>query len=288
MSVLLGNSVLSVRVANTGAEIKSIKDHATGIEYIWQSDPAYWTGAAPVLFPIVGGLKNGQYTYKGKSYSMPGHGIVRKADWDAVTSDSTHAVLQIASSAETKKVYPFDFLLKADFSLQDNALSVTYDVTNTGTELMYFSIGSHPAFNVPFAGGHWENYYLHFSESESIERHFFGDGMTLNETAPIFDNSRQIFLTPTLFDRLAIILKGPASKEVSLRNSRNSKQVKVVTEGMPYLGLWAPVGAPFVCVEPWYGVPDNEDTDGEFSSKEGIMSLQAKQTYHTTYRIEIV
>jgi galactose mutarotase-like enzyme len=288
MSVLLGNSVLSVRIANTGAEIKSIKEHATGIEYIWQSDPSYWTGAAPVLFPIIGGLKNGHYRYKGKSYSMPGHGIVRKADWDVVTSNASQATLQIASSAETKKLYPFDFLLQARFSLQGNGLAVTYEVTNTGTELMYFSIGSHPAFNVPFAGGHWENYYLHFSESECIERHFFRDGMTLNETAPIFDNSRQIFLTPTLFDRLAIILKGPASKEVSLCSSRNAKQVKIVTNGMPYLGLWAPAGAPFVCVEPWYGVPDNEDTNGEFSTKEGIRSLPAQASYCTRYRIEIV
>jgi galactose mutarotase-like enzyme len=182
MSVSLRNSVLSVRIANTGAEIKSIKEHATGIEYIWQSDPTYWTGAAPVLFPIIGGLKNGHYRHKGKSYSMPGHGIVRKTDWDAVTSDATQAVFQTASSAETKELFPFDFALKATFSLQENSLAVTYEVRNTGDEMMYFSIGSHPAFNVPFAGGHWENYYLHFSESECIERHFFKDGMTLNET----------------------------------------------------------------------------------------------------------
>ncbi|MCP4452995.1 MAG: aldose 1-epimerase family protein [Planctomycetes bacterium] len=288
MSVLLRSPVLCVRIANTGAEIKSIKEHATGLEYIWQSDPTHWTGAAPVLFPIIGGLKNGQYTYEGKSYSMPGHGIVRKTDWDLISSDPAEAVFQTTSSEATKKLYPFDFVLNARFSLQDNRLDVAYEVTNSGDDMMYFSIGSHPAFNVPFAGGHWENYYLHFSESESIERHFFADGMTLNETAPIFDNSRQIFLTPPIFDRLAIILKGPASKEVSLRNSRNSKQVKLVTDGMPYLGLWAPAGAPFVCVEPWHGVPDNVDTDGDFTRKEGIMSLAAKGTYHTKYGIEII
>ncbi len=288
MSVLLGNPVLGVRVENAGAEIKSIKEHATGLEYIWQSDPAYWTGAAPILFPIIGGLKNGQYTYRGKSYTMPGHGIVRKVDWDLVSSSATEAEFQTTSNEETKKLYPFDFVLRAHFSLQDNRLSVAYEVINSGDDTMYFSIGSHPAFNVPFAGGHWENYYLHFSESESIERHFFANGMTLNETAPIFDNSRQIFLTPTMFDRLAIIMKGPVSKTVSLRNSRNSKQIKIVTEGMPYLGLWAPAGAPFVCVEPWHGVPDPVETDGDFTRKEGIMSLVAKGTYHTKYCIEIV
>ncbi len=112
--------------------------------------------------------------------------------------------------------------------------------------------------------------------------------MILNETAPVFDNSRQIFLNKTVFDKGAIILKGPRSKEVAIRNSRSAKQVKVVTDGMPVLGLWAPQGAPFACIEPWHGVPDNVDTDGEFTTKEGIMALEGEGTWSTTYRIEIV
>ncbi|MDP6523267.1 MAG: aldose 1-epimerase family protein [Kiritimatiellia bacterium] len=287
-SVTLTSPSLSVRIAQTGAEIKSIQEKSTGIEYMWQSDPAYWTGAAPILFPIIGGLKNGKYTFNGKDYSMPSHGLVRKADWALVNSGSTSASFEIASSAETREMYPFDYALRAHFTLSDNILSVRYEVSNTGNGTMYFSIGSHPAFNIPFAGGHLEHYYYHFSESETIERNFFGGGLTLNRTAPVFDNSRQIFITRKLFEQAAIILKNPASKEVSIRNSRNNKQIKVTTDGMPFLGLWGPPGVQFACIEPWYGVPDNEATDGEFTTKEGIMSLAANGTYETTYRIEIV
>ncbi|MHC4250512.1 MAG: aldose 1-epimerase family protein [Planctomycetota bacterium] len=287
MSATLTSDRLAVRIAKTGAEIKSIREHATGIEYIWQSDPAFWTGAAPILFPIIGGLKGGTYRYKGADYSMPSHGLVRKKEWEFVSCDGRTAQFQTRSDAETKKAYPFDFVLTARYALDGNRLSVTYDVTNSGAERMYFSIGSHPAFNVPFAGGVFEHYYYHFSESETIERYFFDSGMTLKETAPVFDNSRQIFLNKTVFEKGAIILKGPNSKEVSIRNSRNAKRVTVITDGMPFLGMWAPAGAPFACIEPWFGVPDPVDTDGEFTTKEGIMSLEGEATWSTTYRIEI-
>ena len=218
---------------------------------------------------------------------MPAHGLVRKKEWEFVSCDGRTAQFQTRSDAETKKAYPFDFVLTARFALEGNRLSVTYDVTNSGTERMYFSIGSHPAFNVPFAGGVFEHYYYHFSESETIERHFFDSGMTLKETAPVFDNSRQIFLNKTVFEKGAIILKGPNSKEVSIRNSRNAKRVTVTTDGMPFLGMWAPAGAPFACIEPWFGVPDPVDTDGEFTTKEGIIALEGESTWSATYRIEI-
>ena len=217
-----------------------------------------------------------------------GVGLALAQDIHVVNSGSTSASFEIASSAETREMYPFDYVLRAHFTLSDNSLSVRYEVRNTGSGTMYFSIGSHPAFNIPFAGGHLEHYYYHFSESETIERNFFGGGLTLNRTAPVFDNSRQIFITRKLFEQAAIILKNPTSKEVSIRNSRNNKQIKVTTDGMPFLGLWGPPGVQFACIEPWYGIPDNEDTDGEFTTKEGIMSLVANGTYETTYRIEIV
>ena len=288
MSAYLSNACLNVRIDEMGAEIKSIQERSTGIEYIWQGDPTWWSGSAPILFPIVGGLRNGTYRFQGKTYTMPSHGIVRKKNWSLLSTAPSQATFQTESSDETKVMYPFDFVLKAHYALVENSLLVTYEVANTGTGTLYFSIGSHPAFNLPFAGGHLEHYYYHFSKSESIERHFFGNGMCLNETAPVFDNSRQIFLTRELFERGAVILKHPASREFALRNSRNGKQVKVSTQGVPYLGLWGPVGGPFACIEPWLGVPDPEDTDGELTTKEGIMPLDGGCTFTTEYRIEII
>ncbi len=288
MSVTLNNACLTVRIATMGAEIKSIREDATGIEYIWKGDPAWWSGSAPILFPIIGGLRNGTYRYKGQTYSMGGHGIVRKKEWALVASDATSATYRIEASDDTRKQYPFDFLLNVHYSLSGNRVGVRYEVVNPGGDTMYFSIGSHPAINVPFAGGSFEHYYIHFSEPETIHRHFFGDGMCLNETAPVFDNSRQIFLTRNLFDRGAVILKGPRSKCFAIRNSRNGKQVRISTDGVPYLGLWAPAGAPFACIEPWFGMPDPEDTDGEFTTKEGIRSLRTGGVFETGYGLEIV
>jgi galactose mutarotase-like enzyme len=287
MGVELSNSILSVRIEETGAELKSLKEQSTGVEYIWQSDPAWWTGAAPILFPIIGGLKNDSYTYKGQTYTMPSHGLVRKKKWDFVSSDATSATFQTESDAETLKQYPFEYLLKVTYTLEANKIAVRYEVINKGKEIMYFSLGSHPAFNVPFAGGHLENYYFHFSEGETVERHFLEGGLHTNRTEPIFDNSRQIFLSPTLFDNAALIFKNPKSKCVSFKNSRNSKEIKVITEGMPFLGLWGPSGAPFACIEPWHGITDGEDADGDLTKKEGIMTVDAGSTYKNTYWIEI-
>jgi galactose mutarotase-like enzyme len=230
MSVTISNAKLSARIIDTGAELKSLVEKSTGCEYIWQSDPAFWGGAAPILFTIIGGLRNGEYSDRGKTNSKPGHGVVRKAEWKLVASDATSATFETVSNDDTRKQYPFDFALRASFTLQDASLAVGYEVKNTGSDEMFFSIGSHPAINVPFAGGYPEHYYFHFSRPENMERYFFKGGMHLNETEPIFDNSRQISISETLFDRGPIIFKNPASESVTIMNSRNTKRVRVRTE----------------------------------------------------------
>jgi len=153
---------------------------------------------------------------------------------------------------------------------------------------MFFSIGSHPAIRVPFAGGQLENYYLHFSEEESAERHFFDNGLILDKTAPAFDSSRHIYLRLDLFDRGVMIFKNLRSRVVSIRNGGNPRAVSLVTGGAPCLGVWAKPGrCPFVCLEPWYGLPDSPNATGELSQKEGIVRLEEGGAFTSTYRIEI-
>ena len=289
MSITLTNVNMSARIAKMGAEIKSLKENLSGKEYIWQSDPAHWNGAAPILFPIVAGLKDGKCTIGGKTYSIPPHGFVRKKEWELVSSSNTCATFQTLSDETTREMYPFEFVLQAHFELETTGLSVTYEVSNKSSGKMYFSIGSHPAFNLPFAGGSIENYYFHFSEPENLQRYFLEGVVHLKETEPVFDNSHQIFLTRQLFDRGAIILKHPVSKSVTIMNSKNSKRIRVMTDGMPFLGLWSkPNAAPFVCIEPWFGIPDPIDSDQRFETKEGIMSLETGGTFKSTYRIDIM
>jgi galactose mutarotase-like enzyme len=287
MTVTLTNNYLSAQLHLKGAELKSLKEHATGIEYIWQSDPTYWTGAAPILFPIIGGLKNNTYYFDGKPYHIPSHGFVRHKIWILVEATPTKAIFSTTSDVETREMYPWEFELRVIYELENKTISIRYEVTNNSPNCMYFSIGSHPAFNLPFAGGYIEHYYVEFSEVENLERYFFKGGLHLNETEPAFDNCRQIYIKKNLFDRGPIIFKYPRSKDFTIRSSQTSKTIKVSTDGISHVALWAAPKAPFLCIEPWYGIPDCIDTDQNFATKEGILDLAAGNTFKTIYQIEI-
>jgi galactose mutarotase-like enzyme len=288
VGVSIARGRLEARIEEAGAELKSLRDRQSGTEYIWGGDQAWWSGSAPVLFPIVGGLKDGRYTHRGAEYSLPQHGFARRSAFRIAASGPASACLELAASEETRRQYPFDFRLRVTFVLEEGGLAVQYDVSNHGAEAMLFSIGSHPAIRLSFAGGQLENYYLHFDQEESVERHFFDNGLILEQTAPVFDTSRQIFLRPDLFDRGVLILKHPASQLISLRSGHSPRSVTLVTGGAPYLGIWAKPGrCPFLCLEPWYGLPDSPRCSGELAEKEGIMSLEAGATFTCTYRLEV-
>ena len=287
-TIKLENGNFSASISSKGAELKSLYEKKSETEYIWNGDPAWWSGTAPVLFPIVGGLINKEYLYKGKKYSLPNHGFARQSLFKATKTGSSSAMFELNSDSETKKNYPFDFTLQVRFSLEQSGLAVQYDVVNNGSDKMLFSIGSHPAFNLPFAGGYIENYYVHFSEEEDMPCYYFEDGLFKDEPYPVLSNSRQISLNRTIFDKGPFIFKNPKSTEVHIKNSKNSKEIIVSTGPVPYLGIWSkPNGAPFLCIEPWFGLPDNIDGDQDFENKEGIQSLESGEIFSTTYRIEI-
>jgi len=199
------------KIAETGAELKSLTHLATGQEYIWQGDPAWWNGSAPVLFPVIGGLKGGEYTYEGVRYKLPSHGFARVSEFTASRTGEDFAELVLCSSPKTREGYPFDFTLQVSFALERAGIAVRYDVTNTGPGRMLFSIGSHPAFVVPFAGGALENYYVLFEREERLERWFFKDGMVVaGKTEEVLENSRVLNISRTMFDQGIMIFKSPA------------------------------------------------------------------------------
>ncbi len=287
--ITIRNSLWAARISETGAELKSLAWLATGQEHIWHGDPAWWNGSAPVLFPVIGGLKAGEYSFEGRTYKLPSHGFARTSEFAVARSGQDFAAFTLGSSAKTREVYPFDFRLTVSFHLERSGIAVRYDVENTGPARMYFSVGSHPAFVVPFAGGVLENYYVLFEQEESLERWFFVDGVIpAGKTEEAFDNCRTLSLSRTLFDRGILIFKHPASREFAIANSRNSRAIRVVTEGVPYVGVWSkPGGAPFVCIEPWHGIPDMSDASGNIVEKEGILSLEPRAAFSTGYRIEV-
>jgi galactose mutarotase-like enzyme len=288
VAVTIASERFEALIEEQGAELKSLRDRESGVEYIWPGDQNWWSGSAPILFPNVGGLKDGTYRHQGVEYSLPQHGFARRSQFSLASAGPANAAFELSASAETRKQYPFDFRLRVTFLLGSHGLAVQYDVVNAGSEVMFFSIGSHPALRLPFAGGQLENYYLHFSEEENLERHFFENGLMLAQTAPAFDTSRQIFLRPDLFERGVLIFKHPVSQVISIRNSLTPRAVSVVTGAAPYLGLWAKPGrCPFLCIEPWFGLPDRPDASGQLAEKEGILSLEAGGAFTTTYRLEI-
>jgi galactose mutarotase-like enzyme len=290
MNATIQNTGYRAVIDSLGAEMKSLRDAKTGREYLWQADPAWWKGTAPVLFPIVGGLKNGRYRYEGREYELPQHGFARASEFrqNAVSADAVEFVL--GSSAETLPKYPFDFQLRVGYALERCGIAVRYTVTNAGNRPMLFSIGSHPAFNIPFDVGSLENHYILFEHPEDSERYFFKDGTYIaGKTAEVFESSRVISLSRTLFDQGPLIMKGLHSAEFTLMSAKSTRAVKVAMDSAPpFLGIWSKPGAPFVCIEPWDGIPDSTEASGELAEKEGILKLEPGSAYRTGYRIEIL
>jgi len=286
--IAIHNAAWSARISETGAELKSL--HGAGREYIWSGDPAWWNGSAPVLFPVIGGLKGGRYSWNGSTYELPSHGFARVSPFTVTRVTDDSAELTLLSSPATRPGYPFEFALRVSFQLERAGIAVRYDVTNTGPSRMHFSIGSHPAFVIPFAGGALENYYVLFEqEEEDLPRWFFKDGVIVaGRTEEALENRRVLSITRQCFDQGIMIFKHPRSREFTIANSLNSHAIRVSTEGVPYLGVWSkPGGAPFLCIEPWHGIPDMSDTSGALADKEGILSLDAGATFTTGYRVEI-
>lgn len=287
MIIQLENATYSVSIDTLGAELKSFDNRLDKTKYLFNGDPVWWNGTAPVLFPIIGGLNGGSYRHDGKSYQLGSHGFARKSEFSVLERTTDKAVVQLRSDSKTLEQYPFNFSLTITFSLEYAGMSVRYAVRNIDKSTLYFSIGSHPAFNVPFAGGSMENYFVEFDQPEVDSRFFFLDGCVSLEAEPVFNNSRQLFLTPNTFDRGPIILKNVASRMVSIRKSRSPHAIKLSFDA-PNVAIWSkPNRAPFVCIEPWWGIPDPVGFSESFDKKPGILPLAPQEVFTTRYILEV-
>ena len=291
MTVSIKNKHLTVVIAPKGAELQSIQNNDTEIEYLWQGDKDYWNRKAPVLFPIVGRLKDDRYTYKGHSYSMTQHGFARDSVFETIEQEEHKAVFQLTSSEESKQLYPFDFVLTIAYEVIENKVQVSYSVKNAAeSETMYFSIGGHPGFNVPLTGStKFEDYYLSFLPRRSRKqiplKGPFADPMntTLAQTNTTLRLDRQ------LFDQDALIFEVKNSNTFSILSDKTPHSVEVIFENYPYVGVWSVPGkdAPFVCIEPWHGIADTVDTSGKLEEKLGIQTLLAQEIFQTKYSIQV-
>jgi galactose mutarotase-like enzyme len=278
------NSGLTVSVKTCGAELCSIRS-ADGFEYLWQADPAVWNRHAPVLFPMVGKLRGGRYELNGKTYEMPPHGFARDMDFALTEKSGTSMTFQLLPTAGTRTVYPFEFSLNIIYRLNGSTLHIQYEVRNTGSSSMPFSIGAHPGFTLP---GPVDECFLEFSKAETLcSRLLTCKGLLSDKTIPVMKNSNLLPLSKTLFDRDALIFLDAKSDKLTLGAKNSPHRLTVEFPGLPQLGIWAKPGAPFVCIEPWYGYADPEQPYGDIANKPGIRLLQAGETFSCQHQISI-
>lgn len=290
MAWVIENDVLRASFNEVGGELQSLVAKETGIEYLWQGDPQFWGRRAPVLFPFVGRLKEDQYRYQGQTYHVGQHGFARDQVFEAHQESQTRLSFTLKSNEDTIKLYPFEFELVLHYELQDNQLACGYEVRNSGSESMYFSIGGHPAFNVPLDGkGQFDDYFLQFSPRKSrlslplAGAYVDSDNKTLGQT------NTDILVTRELFANDALIYETVGPNSYSIQSEKTPHSVTVSYDDMPFVGIWSPYpsDAPFVCIEPWCGIADTVQATGELTEKLGINHLEAGQVFTQGYQIEI-
>ncbi|UBM60551.1 aldose 1-epimerase family protein [Marinilongibacter aquaticus] len=287
--VCLENDFLKVWIKPKGAELKSLVNKKNGVDHLWNADPYFWGKASPVLFPIVGALKNDEYVFEGESYSLPRHGFARDMMFSVESKSNEKAVFLLSANAETKTKYPFDFELRLIYTVQGNELKLTYEVQNTDSKTMYFSLGGHPAFAVPFEGaGTYPDYSIVFNKAENLSRFLLNkEGLLTGESEEMTLDEGKLHLSKELFYDDALVFKGLQSNVLKIVGKESSPSMKFKFEGFPFFGIWAAKNAPFVCLEPWCGVADNVQHNQELTEKEGIEKLTAGDLFSRAWSVEV-
>lgn len=283
------NDKLSIQINSIGAELSSIKSKENNKEFLWQGDATIWGSQAPVLFPIIGELKNRTYIYKDKNHSLPKHGFIRyNKDLISKQASDTLVTFSLYSNKKTLSVYPFRFYFEISFELINNQLRISHTIKNQGNEPMYFSVGGHPAFNCPLDESHsYEDYYIHIDTKKNPPSYILEDnGLISQNTISVFKDDK-IWLTPHLFDNDALIFKNIKAKKASLVHKTNGTILSVDITDFSDLGIWAKPNAPYICIEPWLGYADITETNQQIRDKEGIQKMVVGETHNSSYTITI-
>lgn len=283
MITTISNSNLTAQIKHLGAELCSLKNNSNK-EYIWNANPAFWGKHSPVLFPIVGTLKNNSYTFENQEYHLSRHGFAREMEFNLIEKSESSATFSLTSTSKTKEIFPFDFDLHLIYTLEDNKLKIAYKVFNSNNKTMPFAIGAHPAFDLPH---NFENYSLAFEKEEPHSYYLLEEGLISNSTNALELNKNSLALHYPLFENDALVFKNIASKSITILENSNPF-LKVNFSNFPDLGIWTPPNAPFICIEPWFGYSDTVDQSGSILNKEGIQLLEANAHFNAEFSIEIL
>jgi galactose mutarotase-like enzyme len=287
MVTQISNGLLTARIAHAGAELKSLYHQALQLEYIWNADPKFWGKSSPVLFPIVGALKENTFLHQSKSFMLTRHGFARDMNFELEEEEPGRAQFLLKSSDKTRPLFPFDFELRIIYLIEQFTLNVIYEVRNLSAESMYFSIGAHPAFNVPLiAGTAYEDYYLKFEQPESSKRYPISKDGLIDSTPTAMLDGDILPLNRELFYQDAIVFKDLKSSMISIRSKKHTHGLDMTFDGFSYFGIWAAKDADFVCLEPWCGIADSVGHNGDITRKEGIHILAPAGNWARTWSLK--
>ena len=284
------NDYIKVGCKSIGGEWCSLINKSTGIEYLWQADPKYWGRSSCILFPTIGKLKDGAYHINDQTYKLNQHGFLRNELMSIIEHDHRSIGYSKKSDAKTLLLYPFEFEARMIYELDGATLSITYEIYNNSDQVMPFSIGAHPAFNVPIELGHRRSdYSLRLNQVETAETMLLDKaGLISSATRPVLTNQDTIPITDHLFDHDALILSDLRSSQITLLNSQDRAIWTFDFSGFPYLGIWSKnQESPFVCIEPWHGIADLAKASGNLYEKKGIETIKPKERFACTHRVTL-
>ena len=285
------NNCLKIQISDAGAELCSIYDKDNNHEVLWQADPVYWKRHAPVLFPNVGRNYNDTFCVNGMSYPSKQHGFARDSVFTCISATADSVTHRLVSSETTKAVYPFDFIFEVTHSLSDRQVIVSWKISNTGDTPMYFTIGGHPAFNVPvLVGTSYTDYSLAFEGKDSLSYILLDPSNGTAVTDQIYNlpmTDSRCALKTDMFDHDALVFDSGQIEQAAILYPDGKPYVVMTCEGFPNFGIWSVPGAPFVCLEPWIGRCDDRGFEGELAEKKNINALNAGEVFKKEYSIAV-
>lgn len=287
----ISNGKIVASVDSRGAELKSLRKVDGDKEFMWSGDKAIWGRTSPLLFPLVGGLKDGKYRFHDETYTMPKHGIVRDAEFRIMSHDETEVWFVLEADEETKKIYPFDFRLEVGYRLEEMTLKILWRVENPSADTIYFSIGGHPGIKCPIhEGENRDDYYIAFDAEECILSTVIGkDGLASdNKIVYELESGGILPIKEELFENDTLVMEDNQIHSISLLTPDKLPYVRVEFD-MPVVAVWTMGGmkAPFICIEPWCGICDHTNFTGTLEERKWGNKVEAGKRFAKEYSISI-
>jgi len=286
---IIQSDCLKVVIKPMGAELCGLLDKRDGIEHMWRADPKFWPRQAPVLFPTIGESKNGVINVDGTEYPMGRHGFARQEEFKVVSKSEEKVTFELTSNETTRKHFPFEFIFRISYRLEESKLTQHFFVKNTGDADLGFQLGGHPAFAVPFAKGEsYHDYEVRFDSPQNLERHLLTDnGLYSGVTRSFLNNKDRFGLSYELFKEDALVFKDIVSKQVWIQQRSGGKHLQMDFKGFPHFGIWSVPGADYVCLEPWIGCADMVDQPKGYFDKDNLVLLSNEQFYEAEFSISV-